>query len=323
MMRYKIQTSLLIAAMMGLIACGGGSGKDEANEERNETAGCYQIMTYTNDRDTDGVIDTKADFTYDTNGSISSLYFHSYHSEIDDINITYRYEGKKLYENIEFNNEQKDEKRVYEYNDDRKKVFVSYTDGDDSPYHQESYTYNEDGSLKTLILDDPYVSTRIIYTYDENGYEIKRYIEYEVNGVTEGINQLVKYTHDIYGNKIKEERYTGLYEEDDANEDTLFTTITYTYDSNNHRLTKKEEDYMLTKYTYDEQGNRVTEERDYDIDDTIDRTTIFAYDENHNLIRKSWDSNLSDDITDNTFYLTWKKFLNCPPSPYSQFLWWN
>jgi len=198
----------------------------------------------------------------------------------------------------------------------------------DSP-RSVTYTYDEDGNIvKETVLHEGVPLYAYYYSYDNEGREITKSIDYDVNGI---INYILSTQYDTYGNILNQRWVTAAGEEIlkfiytyDAFgnrkseffyvEGQLEHKIYYQYDDHCYLLSYKEyEDYehdgvidCITERLFDTNERVIKEFVDCDVDGVIDRTMSYTYDDNGNVLTEKIEVDINIDgqidyVTTNTW----------------------
>ncbi len=152
--------------------------------------------------------------------------------------------------------------------------------GDETPMRSYSYIYNEDGS-PAEVLDYGYVSTRTVYTYNENGDPLTVEVYDADSGVLKNTSV---YEYNDHGDLIHGTLINGL-----NGQESVISSSSYEYDENGFKTQRQEfwndgsVKYTET-YTCDSSGNVLTAERINESGEIPKQLFSYEYDENGNTV---------------------------------------
>ncbi len=227
----KVITVVLMVAML-LCACGSEMYTVKIKTDANG----YVVKTYF---DSEGR--KVKDENSNSEGDITAEMEYFYDEEGNLIKIEYGYEG---YSQV----------TEYVYDERENNISAKITDSEGYVTLME-YTYNENGKITAMVVENPDGVEFATYTYDDEGKLVE-----ETQTSTDGNKLVSTYSYDAKGNKIKTET---------TDQTGYSNVVEYTYDEKGNVITEKErssfmnglsaEETMIT-YTYDEDNNIIKKE---------------------------------------------------------------
>jgi len=169
-----------------------------------------------------------------------------------------------------------DSSRTYTYNADGTVQRIDFDDSNDGTYDRYSeYTYDDHGNWLSVTTEfmGHVIGSEYDHTYNASDQLTRTEVD---NLATVGVDvdEIITYTYDSNGNKIKEES-------DLLGDETVDSVFTFEYDSS---------------------GNKTKINQDIDNDGTIELITVNSYNSGNKLIKVELDGELQpgDDLPDGT-----------------------